>query len=184
MSENKKSNSDNRPYLSLEIELKTDFAQGMHEKYSRELIGGLANASRFVQLYSNNSKEAVEWDERVMGAVDNTIENVKKTMVAVLEDNGITGGSPTFPGKASYEVKSKNPSVKKYLEWIMEMDKAAILVEYAWLTQTITSNQKRKALNNMRISSRRSCRSAKNITNKIKEDSNKKEEVSNQEKTI
>lgn len=169
MSENKKNNSDNRPYLSLTIELKTDFAQTMHEKYSRELIGGLANASRFVQLYSNNSQEAIEWDARVMGAVDNKIENVRKTMLAVLESNGIEGGSPTFPGKSMYEIKSKNPSVRKYIEWISAMDEAAILVEYAWLTQTITSNQKRKALNDMRIAARRSCRAAKNVTNKTKE---------------
>ncbi len=157
-----------KPYLSVSVELKTEFAQEYHKKYGGQLIGALASIDYYTTVTEKGKKEALDWKERTQNILLGNIRKTSETLNALIESSSLHGVEPTFPGRKEVDINMKNPATRVYIEWLQKIDKTASEIETLWIMGVIDSNQKKKAFNQISYATMLFSRTARNFINKAK----------------
>jgi hypothetical protein len=173
-----------KPFLPVYVELKTDFAQDYHKRFSGQLIGALASIDYFISVKQENKVEAIEWKNRTQNILLGNLSKTKQSTVALISTNEIEGIEPTFPGKKQIEIGMKNPATKTYIEWLQEIDNTVAQIETLWIMGILDSNQRKKALKQISYATMLFTRTARNFINKSQKQDNHQESNEDTQATL
>jgi hypothetical protein len=155
-----------KPFLTVSIELRTEYAQDYHKRYSSQIIGALASIDYFMSLKSDKKAEIQEWKERTQNIVLGNLNKTSEALSALIESQQLNSMEPTFPGRKEILINMKNPATRTYIEWLEKIDNLAVEIEMLWIMGVIDSNQRKKAFSQLSYATMLFARTARNFINK------------------